>query len=51
MEPEIRSCEQCSGCTGRHTDEQTMEEIKAGPYLVFAAAAIIGVSLLVKWLL
>ncbi len=45
------SCDKCSGCAGRHTDERAMEEAKAGPYILFAAVLIVAVSLLIKWVL
>ncbi|MBI5572865.1 MAG: hypothetical protein HY914_23175 [Desulfomonile tiedjei] len=45
------SCVDCkSGCAARHTEERTAEEIQAGPYLLFAAAAIVLLSLAVRWL-
>jgi len=45
-------CDACSasGCTARHTDEQTSEEIGAGYYLIMAALIMVAASLLVKWL-
>ena len=51
MNEEKRSCESCSGCTARHTDEKAMEEIKAGPYLLFAAVMVVLLSLLFRWLI
>ncbi len=49
---EEHSCADCkSGCAARHTEERTAEEIQAGPYLLFAAIAIVLVSLVVRWLL
>ncbi|MBI5251700.1 MAG: hypothetical protein HY912_19580 [Desulfomonile tiedjei] len=50
MSQETPSCDRCTGCTGRHTEEKAEEEIKAGPYLLFAAVMVVIVSLLVKWL-
>jgi hypothetical protein len=45
------NCDACSaGCTARRTDEKTVEEVSAGPYLVVAALAIILLSLAFKWL-
>ncbi len=44
------SCNDCSGCTSRHTDEHATEEIKGAPYILFAAAAIVLASLAAKWL-
>jgi phage-related protein len=45
------NCSACStGCAARHTEENTVEEVSAGPYLVIAALAIILVSLALKWL-
>ncbi len=50
MSQDIPSCDRCTGCTARHTEEKALEEAKAGPYLLFAAVVIVAVSLLVKWL-
>ncbi len=48
---EEHNCNACSaGCTARRTDEKTVEEVSAGPYLIIAALAIIIFSLAVKWL-
>ncbi|HMK34234.1 MAG TPA: hypothetical protein VK463_04135 [Desulfomonilaceae bacterium] len=54
MNEEHVSCEKCGlggGCTARHTDERAMEEASAAPYLLFAAIAVVLMSLLVKWML
>ncbi len=50
MNQETPSCEKCTGCTSRHTEEKAIEEIKAGPYLFFAAVMVVIASLMVKWL-
>lgn len=45
------NCNACSaGCSARRTDEKTVEEVSAGPYLIIAALAIILFSLTFKWL-
>ena len=45
-----RGCENCNaGCTGRHDAEQRAEEIKSGPYLLFAGILILAFSLIMKW--
>ena len=45
------NCSACStGCAARHTDENTAEEVSAGPYLIIAALAIILISLAFRWL-
>jgi hypothetical protein len=43
-------CESCSGCTGRHTEQQVDEETKSAPYLLFAAIIVVAVSVAAKWL-
>lgn len=45
-------CDDCKrGCTARYTEERTSEEVKGGPYILFAAIIIVVLSLAVKWLL
>lgn len=45
-------CESCSaGCTSRQTDQKTMEEVSAAPYLLAAGVIIVIVSILYRWLL
>jgi len=45
------NCNACSaGCAARRTDEKTVEEVGAGPYLIIAALAIMLFSLAFKWL-
>lgn len=52
MNDEHYLCRECDrGCAARHTEEKTEEEVAAGPYLLFAAVAIVILSLFVKWLL
>jgi hypothetical protein len=50
MNQDAPSCEKCTGCTARHTEEKALEEAKAGPYLLFAAVMVVIVSVLLKWL-
>ncbi|MEW6350691.1 MAG: hypothetical protein AB1646_16645 [Thermodesulfobacteriota bacterium] len=51
MSHEHKSCRDCTeGCTARYTDERTSEEVRAAPYLLFCALAIVLASLAVKWL-
>ncbi|MGB9616293.1 MAG: hypothetical protein ACP5M0_13295 [Desulfomonilaceae bacterium] len=48
---EGHSCESCSaGCASRHTDQKTMEEVSAAPYLLAAGAIILIASVLYRWL-
>jgi hypothetical protein len=48
---EEHNCASCStGCSARHTDEKTEEEISAAPYLIFAGLLIVALSVVVKWL-
>jgi hypothetical protein len=46
-------CRECSasGCTSRHTEEQANEEVKAAPFLLYAAIVVLAVSMLVKWII
>jgi hypothetical protein len=45
-------CTSCAGgCAERHTEEKSLEEASAAPYLLLAAILIVLVSLLVKWLM
>jgi hypothetical protein len=45
-------CNKCSGgCTDRKSEAQTEEEVNAGPYLLFAAVLIVGLSIAIQWLL
>lgn len=50
MSHDAPSCDRCTGCTGRHTEEKADEEIQAAPYLLFAAIVVVLVSILVKWI-
>ena len=48
---EEHKCESCSaGCTSRQTDQKTMEEVSAAPYLLAAGAIILIASVLYRWL-
>ena len=45
------NCNACSaGCEAGRTDEKTVEEVSAGPYLIIAALAIVLLSLGFRWL-
>ncbi len=45
------NCNACSaGCAARRTEENTVEEVSAGPYLIVAALTIIVLSIVFKWL-
>jgi hypothetical protein len=48
---DIPTCDGCAGCTGRHSEEKAIEEMQAGPYLLYAAIVVVIVSVLVKWLI
>ena len=50
MSHDAPSCDRCTGCTARHSEEKAAEEVQAGPYLFFAAIVVVLVSVLVKWL-
>jgi hypothetical protein len=42
-------CERCNaGCTGRHNEEERLEEIRVGPYLVFCGILIVLISMLIR---
>ncbi len=49
---EDHKCESCSaGCTSQQTDQKTMEEVSAAPYLLAAGAIILIASVLYRWLM
>lgn len=46
-----RECSACStGCAERHSAEKADEEIKSGPYLLFAAVLIVALAAAFKYL-
>lgn len=50
MSNDPKMCEGCAtGCRAGHTDENTAEEVKAGPYLLLSAVLIVLAALLFRW--